>query len=473
MKLIKLRHISYLILITLFFSGFSANGQNKRRQTQPVGKPNSQISLTPRQIAEKVSKSVVLIVTQDADGEPLAQGSGFFYSVPTSANKSNGQFVNGKTNLVATNLHVFKRAWQGYIKTLNDGATYKIKQIVGIDLLRDLCVLEIQGISGLPLMLGNSDQIAVGDDIYAAGNPKGLEGSFSKGIVSSIRQKLGLIQIDAAISSGSSGGAVVNNRGEVIGVAVSSLSSGQNLNFAIPSNYLAQLPLTWQTSVNATGALAITDKENERLVGAVRSVTTKEAEFNTDDSPPSELPAQITEQRIFNEFGAQTKSVLYNADGSISLEIMVEYDERGMRSSADIFMPGRGRKKKTFSDQENLDLKLKVRYYSITKEDEYDAQGGAKVKRAITYDRDGNEIEEVRRASEGTVIKIVTKYDEESKMLGKLEYRNGALWVTSKYTYKFDGYGNWVKRTELITPAEDIGIKDEPIKVIYREITYF
>ncbi len=194
MKLIKIWNIHYLILIIIFLSSFSASGQNKRQRTQPISKTPTQTSLTPRQIAEKVSKSVVLIVTQDADGEPLAQGSGFFYNVPASLSaKSNGQLVDGKTNLVATNLHVFKRAWQGYIKTLNDGATYKIKQIVGIDLLRDLCVLEIQGVSNLPLTLGNSDQIAVGDDIYAIGNPKGLEGSFSKGIVSSIRQKLGLI----------------------------------------------------------------------------------------------------------------------------------------------------------------------------------------------------------------------------------------------------------------------------------------
>lgn len=473
MKLIKLQHISCLILMTLFFSDFSANGQNKRRQNQPVEKSNSQIPLTPRQIAEKVSKSVVLIVTQDADGEPLAQGSGFFYGVPTSANKSNGQFADGKTNLVATNLHVFKRAWQGYIKTLNNGATYKIKQIVGVDLIHDLCVLEIQGISNLALTLGNSDQIAVGDDIYAVGNPKGLEGSFSKGIVSSIRQTQHLVQIDAAISPGSSGGAVVNNRGEVVGVAVSSLSSGQNLNFTIPSNYLAQLPLTWQTSVNATGALAITDKENERLVGPVRSITIKEAEFNNDNKTPIELAPKPTKQQFYNEFGAQTKTVLYNVDGSIGLETMVEYDERGMRSSADLFLHGTGRKKVTFSDQENLNLKLEVRGYSITKESEYETQGGVKIKTAVTYDRDGNEIEEVKRASEGTVIRIVIKYDEESKMIGKLDYRNGALFATSKYAYKFDGYGNWVKQIQLVTPAEDIGIKDEPIEVIYREITYF
>ncbi len=251
------------------------------------------------------------------------------------------------------------------------------------------------------------------------------------------------------------------------------MSGGQNLNFAIPSNYLAQLPLTWQASVNAAGALAITDKENERLVGSVRSVTTKEAEFNNDSETPVELAPKLTMQRLYNEFGAQTKIASYKDNGSLSLEILVEYDERGMRSYADISMPDRGRKKTTFTDQENLDLKLKTRYYSITKEDEYDAQGGVKVKRALTYDRDGNEVEDVRRASDGTMIKIITKYDENSKMLEKSEYRNGVLTYVKRYTYKFDGYGNWIKQNELVSSPEYPKLGFLPVQAIYREITYY
>lgn len=83
----------------------------------------------------------------------------------------------------------------------------------------------------------------VGATVYAVGNPRGLEGTFSDGIISSIRPVGSdkLIQITAPLSPGSSGGPVLNIKGEVIGVSFSYIQKGQNLNFAIPSNYLNQL----------------------------------------------------------------------------------------------------------------------------------------------------------------------------------------------------------------------------------------
>ena len=93
------------------------------------------------------------------------------------------------------------------------------------------------------LTLGNSDSVQVGDSIYVVGNPQGLEGTFSQGIVSSIREVGSdkLLQITAPISPGSSGGPVLNEKGEVIGVSVATFTGGQNLNFAIPSKYLSIL----------------------------------------------------------------------------------------------------------------------------------------------------------------------------------------------------------------------------------------
>ena len=93
------------------------------------------------------------------------------------------------------------------------------------------------------LSLGNSDTVQVGETVYAVGNPQGLEGTFSQGIVSSIRQVGSdkVLQITAPISPGSSGGPVLNSKGEVIGVSVATFRGGQNLNFAIPSNYLKVL----------------------------------------------------------------------------------------------------------------------------------------------------------------------------------------------------------------------------------------
>ena len=93
------------------------------------------------------------------------------------------------------------------------------------------------------LSLGDSDAVQIGDKVYVAGNPQGLEGSFSDGIISAIRGGSAdkFFQMTAPISQGSSGGPVVNARGEVIGVSFATHLEGQNLNFAIPVNYLKAL----------------------------------------------------------------------------------------------------------------------------------------------------------------------------------------------------------------------------------------
>ena len=95
--------------------------------------------------------------------------------------------------------------------------------------------------SSLPL--GDSDAVEIGEPVYAAGNPSGLEGTFSDGIISSIRGDgaYKIPQITAPISPGSSGGPVLNEKGEVIGVSVLTIRNGQNFNFAIPINYLKSL----------------------------------------------------------------------------------------------------------------------------------------------------------------------------------------------------------------------------------------
>lgn len=182
---------------------------------------------SPQQIAKKALASTVLLVMEDANGQPLSLGSGFFVR--------NGQ--------VATNLHVVKGASRGYAKLVDQKTKYDIEGITAVDAERDLVILKISipGVQIIPL--GDSDTVQVGAPIYAVGNPRGLEGTFSQGIISSIR-KVGtdkILQLTAPISPGSSGGPVLNDKGQVIGVSVAIFRSGQNLNFAIPSNYLEKL----------------------------------------------------------------------------------------------------------------------------------------------------------------------------------------------------------------------------------------
>ena len=182
---------------------------------------------SPQQIAQKALASTVLLVMEDANGQPLSLGSGFFVR--------NGQ--------VATNLHVVKGASRGYAKLVSQKTKYDVEGITAVDAERDLVVLKISVPGAQVISLGDSDMVQVGSPIYAVGNPRGLEGTFSQGIISSVR-KVGtdkILQLTAPISPGSSGGPVLNDKGQVIGVSVATFRGGQNLNFAIPSNYLKKL----------------------------------------------------------------------------------------------------------------------------------------------------------------------------------------------------------------------------------------
>jgi hypothetical protein len=182
---------------------------------------------TAQEIAKRAFGSAVLLVMEDSNGQPLSLGSGFFV----------------RDGEIASNLHVIEGAARGYAKLVGQKTKHDIQGITAFDPERDLVVLKISA-SGAPVLaLGSSDAVLVGESVYAVGNPQGLEGTFSQGIVSSIRE-VGtdkLLQITAPISPGSSGGPVLNVKGEVIGVSVATFRGGQNLNFAIPSSYLKTL----------------------------------------------------------------------------------------------------------------------------------------------------------------------------------------------------------------------------------------
>ncbi len=184
---------------------------------------------TPQQIAKKALASTVLVVMEDANDQPITSGSGFFVG----------------RGMIATNLHVVEGVFNGYIKQVGMDKTYPIKGIVAMNSQQDLAILKVSDIGAPILPLGNSDALQIGEPVYAVGNPKGyLEGTFTEGVVSGMREfQTGSkrIQMSAPVSEGSSGGPMLNSRGEVIGVAVSKLTEGQNLNFAIPSNYLKEL----------------------------------------------------------------------------------------------------------------------------------------------------------------------------------------------------------------------------------------
>ena len=183
---------------------------------------------TAQQIAKKALDATVLLVMEDANGQPLGLGSGFFV----------------RTNQIATNFHVIEGAARGTAKRVGQKTEYTIEGFTAMDEKHDLAILQVKGAFVQPLPLGDSDTVEIGETVYVAGNPKGyLEGTFSDGIISGIRGDSTdkRLQMTAPISPGSSGGPVLNGVGEVIGVSVMTIEGGQNLNFAIPSNYLTVL----------------------------------------------------------------------------------------------------------------------------------------------------------------------------------------------------------------------------------------
>jgi S1-C subfamily serine protease len=169
----------------------------------------------------------------------------FFYGLVPQEGQGSG-FVIDKDGHILTNYHVIANARQVEV-TLHNRKKYKAT-IVGTDKSHDLAIVQIKAPDLLPMTLGDSTNLQVGQKVYAIGNPFGLAGTLTRGIVSSIRQVQepdGLvideaIQTDAAINPGNSGGPLLNWHGEVIGINTMIASNGveqsAGIGFAIPIN---------------------------------------------------------------------------------------------------------------------------------------------------------------------------------------------------------------------------------------------
>jgi hypothetical protein len=182
------------------------------------------------ELVRRIKPSAVAIETFDAKGATISRGSGFF-------------IANDK---IITNRHVIEKSSRVEIHLI-DGKKFTARGVLAIDGEGDLALLQVDvpQTSAAPLPLTHSAP-QEGESIVVVGNPFGLEGSVSNGIVSAVREISGygkIIQITAPISPGSSGSPVVNMRGQVIGVATLQAAEGQSLNFAVPSARITQLKI--------------------------------------------------------------------------------------------------------------------------------------------------------------------------------------------------------------------------------------
>ena len=179
-------------------------------------------------LVRRIKPSAVAIETFDSRGEKLSRGSGFFIAV----------------DRVVTNRHVIDNAFRAEVHSYN-GSVYPVRGVIAVDAEGDLALLRVEAPPNQvrPLLLDKTSP-QEGESVVVIGNPFGLEGSVTNGIVSAVRDipTFGrIIQITAPISPGSSGSPVVNMQGQVIGVATLQITGGQSVNFAIPSERISQL----------------------------------------------------------------------------------------------------------------------------------------------------------------------------------------------------------------------------------------
>jgi S1-C subfamily serine protease len=187
---------------------------------------SGQTILTTAQIAKHVSPSVVIVEGMTDSGEVL--GSGFFIS---------------KDGMIATNFHVIRDLKSAKVQTAA-GDIFDSVSLLATDERRDLAIIRVAGFNLPVLGLGNSDTLTIGEPVVVVGSPRGLEGTVTAGILSSVRDSgdgLKVLQTDAAVNPGNSGGPLVNNKGQAIGVVSFRLRSSEGLNFAIPINYIRGL----------------------------------------------------------------------------------------------------------------------------------------------------------------------------------------------------------------------------------------
>jgi S1-C subfamily serine protease len=211
-----------------------ATSQTSQEIIEPTSVPErsrtsaaSAASAGPRnaeQVFGEVSAAVVRVRALDDRGQPIKQGSG----------------VTIGSGRVITNCHVTSGASR--VVVLSGRETYSASVRVADEQL-DLCSLDVSGFDAPAVTVGSIDTVRTGQRVFAIGAPLGLDLTISEGIVSSLREmpQGKVIQTSAPVSPGSSGGGLFDTQARLIGVVTFQTRSGQNLNFALPADWISQM----------------------------------------------------------------------------------------------------------------------------------------------------------------------------------------------------------------------------------------
>ena len=283
------------------------------------------------EIFEKTEESVVQVNVRANDGtsKPGNMGSGFVYS---------------DKGYIITNNHVVDDAGKVTV-TFLDGESYTAK-IIGTDPDLDLAVLKVEvGATYLqPIPMGDSSQLKVGEQITAIGNPFGLSGSMTSGIISQMGRLLpqdsgysipDVIQTDAAINPGNSGGPLLNMNGEVVGINTaiqSATGEFTGVGFAVPSNTVKKVvPILIEEGVFHHPWMGISGSDVDPDLAKVREL----------NSSKGFLIATVVEGSPAEDAGLQGITVTKEIDGreyALDGDIIVKIDDKVVRKISDILI---------------------------------------------------------------------------------------------------------------------------------------
>ena len=279
---------------------------------------SNSVALDANGVFKKVSPSIYVVVGKDAAGQVATQGSGV---------------VIGR-NVVVTNCHVISSATS--ISVLQ-GDKQSSASRKNTDIERDLCTLTVDQVAPAPsVAVSTSAQLEHGQAVYAVGAPLGLELTISDGIVSGLRKATGgfIIQTTAAISPGSSGGGLFDNNGKLVGLTTYQIVKGQNLNFAVPAEWIQQIDLRESLEGKIRERRKAYDKKISAIWGSEKPedkdrIIQFSQHHLTDD--PNYVPA-------LSNLGM----TLYGKEKKDAIPILARLIEQPVNSVADIWHIGTG-----------------------------------------------------------------------------------------------------------------------------------
>ena len=281
---------------------------------------------TASEVFDAVSSSIVVIRTYDAKGKNLELGSGVVLA----------------SELIATNCHVIEDAAK--IRVAYRGKEYPAT-LQHSDSDRDICILAISGLKAPAVVIGSTSRLKVGARVYAIGAPHGLELTLSEGIISSLRPVEGgrYLQISAPISPGSSGGGLFDEGGQLIGLTTFYLAEGQQLNFAVPVEWISELPKRHKRTVKGAATSTI-DWFNKALALAEKKdwAALLAHSFSWTNAQPEEAFAWFSLAIAYGKSGQTAKEIeayqkalrINPEDAEAWNNLAGAYDESGQTAKA-------------------------------------------------------------------------------------------------------------------------------------------